>query len=176
MASPGASQSKGKARGSGGSLRRAFVVAAGLTAIPFLLLIAYLVWGNLSRENSRVEREAFAQASLLSAQVEKHFGARIEALSGAANLVGASGGSPAVAETQGRRIKQAFPPARRALAGDRWFAGGRVPDAGRHHDGEFVLAFQEGRRPARGPAYESLRPVCPRQRSERALGEGTVPG
>jgi signal transduction histidine kinase len=118
MAGPGASQSKGKARGSGGSLRRAFVVAAGLTAIPFLLLIAYLVWGNLSREHSRVEREAFAQASLLSAQVEKHFGARIEALSGAANLVGASGGSPAVAETQGRRIKQAFPDVDRTVLFD----------------------------------------------------------
>ena len=94
MAGPGASQSKGKARGSGGSLRRAFVLAAVLTSIPFLLLIAFLVWGDISREHGRVEREAFAQATLLSAQLEKHFGARIESLSGAASLVGASGGSP----------------------------------------------------------------------------------
>ena len=90
MAAPGAPPAKGKARDGGAtnSLRRAFVSAALATCIPFLLLIAYLVWGQVSREHSRVERDAFAQASLVSAQVEKHFGARIEALTGAASLLG----------------------------------------------------------------------------------------
>ena len=118
MAGPSASPAKGKAQESGGTLKRAFAVAAVLTAIPFLLLIAYLVWGHISREHSRVEREAFAQASLLSAQVEKHLGARIEALAGAATLLGASGGSPAAAEAQGRRFKQAFPDVDRVVLFD----------------------------------------------------------
>lgn len=111
MAGSSASPAKGKARESGaeGSLRRAFVAAAVATSLPFLILIAYLIWGHLSREHDRVEREAFAQASLLSAQVEKHFGARIEALTGAASILGASGASPAAAEAQGRRFKQTFP-------------------------------------------------------------------
>ena len=97
---PGAAPAKGKPRErrATGSLRRAFIGAALATSIPFLLLIAYLIWGQISREHSRVEREAFAQASLLSAQVEKHFGARIEALTGAASLLGAGGG-----ESLGRR-------------------------------------------------------------------------
>lgn len=118
MAGPSASPAKGKAQESGGTLKRAFAVAAALTAIPFLLLIAYLVWGHISREHSRIEREAFAQASLLSAQVEKHLGARIEALAGAATLLGASGGSPAAAEAQGRRFRQAFPDVDRVVLFD----------------------------------------------------------
>jgi signal transduction histidine kinase/HAMP domain-containing protein len=118
MAGPSASQARGKARASGGTLRRAFVGAAVLTAIPFLLLIAYLVWGHIGREHGRIEREAFAQASLLSAQVEKHLGARIEALAGAASLLGAGGASPATAEAQGRRLKQAFPDVDRAVLFD----------------------------------------------------------
>ena len=118
MAGSSASPARGKARESGGTLTRAFAVAAVLTAIPFLLLIAYLVWGQISREHSRIEREAFAQASLLSAQVEKHLGARIEALAGAATLLGASGGSPAAAEAQGRRLRQAFPDVDRVVLFD----------------------------------------------------------
>jgi hypothetical protein len=46
-----------------------------VTSLAFLLLIAYLVWGQLSRERDRVEREALVQAGLLSAQVERYFGA-----------------------------------------------------------------------------------------------------
>ncbi len=118
MAGPSASPAKGKAQESGGTLKRAFAVAAALTAIPFLLLIAYLVWGHISREHSRIEREAFAQASLLSAQVEKHLGARIEALASAATLLGASGGSPAAAAAQGRRLRQAFPDVDRVVLFD----------------------------------------------------------
>ena len=117
MASPGAAPAKGKPRegGASGSLRRAFIGAALATSIPFLLLIAYLIWGQISREHSQVEREAFAQASLLSAQVEKHFGARIEALTGAASLLGVGGASPSAGEAQGRRLRQAFPDVDRAV-------------------------------------------------------------
>src|SRR5262245_51277460 len=120
MAAPGSSSAKGKARDGGatGSLRRAFVGMALVTCIPFLLLIAYLVWGQASREHDRVERDAFAQASLLSAQVEKHYGARIEALTGAASLLGAGSASAAAGEAQGRRLKQAFPDVDRAVMFD----------------------------------------------------------
>ncbi|HEY7138865.1 MAG TPA: ATP-binding protein [Methylomirabilota bacterium] len=114
MAAPAASTAKGKSREGRptGSLRRAFVGAALATSIPFLLLIAYLIWGQVAREHGRVEREAFAQASLLSAHVEKHFGARIEALTGAASLLGASSSA---GEAQTRRLKQAFPDVDRAV-------------------------------------------------------------
>jgi signal transduction histidine kinase len=101
--------------GATGSLRRLFIAAALATCIPFLLLIAYLVWGQLSREHDRVARDAFAQANLLSAQVEKHVGARIEALSGAASLLGAGGASASAAEAHGRRLRQSFPDVDRAV-------------------------------------------------------------
>ncbi|HEX2501811.1 MAG TPA: ATP-binding protein [Methylomirabilota bacterium] len=117
MAGPGASPAKGKPREgrTGGSLRRAFIGAALATCIPFLLLIAYLAWSQVSREHDRIAREALAQATLLSAQVEKHFGARLEALTGAASLLGAGGASPSATEAHGRRLRQAFPDIDRAV-------------------------------------------------------------
>jgi signal transduction histidine kinase len=117
MAGPGASGTKGKKREgeASGSLRRVFLGAALATIIPFLLLIGYLAWGQISREHDRVERDALAQASLLSAQVEKHFGARIEAIAGAAGLLGTGGASAAAAEAQGRRLKQTFPDVERVV-------------------------------------------------------------
>jgi len=130
MAGPGASGTKGKKRQgeASGSLRRAFLGAALATTIPFLLLIGYLTWGQVSRERERVEREALVQASLLSAQVEKHLGARIEAIAGAAGLLGAGGASVVAAETQGRRLKQAFPDVERVvLFDDLGVAVGSVP-------------------------------------------------
>jgi signal transduction histidine kinase len=107
MAGPGGSGSKSKKR-EGGSLKGSLVAAALATCIPFLLLIGYLAWGQVSRQRDHVERDALAQAGLVSAQVERHFGARIEAVGGAATLLGAGGASPAAAEAQGRRLKQAF--------------------------------------------------------------------
>jgi signal transduction histidine kinase/HAMP domain-containing protein len=119
MAGPGApSKDRSSTAATTGSLRRALVSIAVATSVPFLLLIAYLVWGQISRERGRVEREAFAQASLLSAQVEKHFGARIEALNGAANLLGAGGITPSAGEAAARRLKQAFPDIDRAVLFD----------------------------------------------------------
>ena len=103
--SPG---SKGKTR-EGGSLRTALLFAALATCIPFLLLIGYLAWGQVSRQNDRAEREALAHASLVSAQVDKHIGARIEALTGAAALLGAGGSGAGAGEAHARRLKQAFP-------------------------------------------------------------------
>ncbi len=114
MAGPGASPAKGKGKegAASGSLRRAFIGTALAVAVPFLLLIGLLVWGQVSREHGRVEREAVAQATLISAQIEKHFGARVEALTGAASLL-ASGGTSG--ETQGRRLRQTFPDVDRAV-------------------------------------------------------------
>ena len=108
MAGPGGSGSKSKKR-EGGSLKGSLIAAAVATCIPFLLLIGYLAWGQVSRQRDRVERDALAQAGLVSAQVERHFGASIEAVSGAATLLGAGGAAPAAAEAQGRRLKQGFP-------------------------------------------------------------------
>src|SRR5262245_34980588 len=120
MAWPAASLTRDRSREgeAPGSLRRALIGVALATAIPFLLLISYLVWGQLSREHGRVERDAFAQASLLSAQVEKHFGARIEALAAAANLLGVGTTNPSAGEAHGRRLKQTFPDVDRAVLFD----------------------------------------------------------
>jgi signal transduction histidine kinase/HAMP domain-containing protein len=117
MAGPGGSPAKDRPREgrATGSLRRALVGVALVTSIPFLLLIAYLAWGQVSRERGRVERDAFAQASLLSAQVEKHFGARVDALAGAASLLGSGGATAAAGDAQARRLKQAFPDIDRAV-------------------------------------------------------------
>jgi signal transduction histidine kinase len=120
MPGPGASSTKGK-KGEGaatGTLRRTFLGATLATSVPFLLLIGYLAWGQISRERDRVERDALARASLLSAQVEKHFGARVEAVAGAAGLLGAGGASAAAAEAQGRRLRQLFPDIERAVLFD----------------------------------------------------------
>src|SRR5262245_42865531 len=120
MAAPGAPSGKSSSRdgGSASSLQRAFIGLALVTSLAFLLLIGYLVWEQLSRERDRVEREALAQASLLSAQVERYFGARIEALTGAAGLLGAGGASASAAEAQERRLKQVFPDIERAALVD----------------------------------------------------------
>jgi signal transduction histidine kinase len=120
MAGPGASPAKGTSRagGAGGSLRRTLVLSALATSVPFLILIAFLTWSQVSREHERIEREALAQASLVSAQVEKHFAARIEALAAAANLLGSSGATAAAGEAQGRRLRQAFPDIDRAALVD----------------------------------------------------------
>lgn len=72
------------------------------------------------------------------------------------------------------QLKQAFPQARLVLAGDSLFACGRVLDACRDHDWEFVLTFKEGHLPALWQEYQSLLPLCPRQRLERVRADGTV--
>jgi signal transduction histidine kinase len=118
MTSPAAGDSKGKSGARGGSLRRAFLGAALATSLPFLLLIGYLAWEQVSRERERAERDVLALAGLLSAQVEKHFGARLEALAGTASLLGAGGATPGAAEAHGRRLKQAFPDVDRVVLFD----------------------------------------------------------
>ena len=171
MAGSSASPARGKARESGGTLTRAFAVAAVLTAIPFLLLIAYLVWGQISREHSGIEREAFAQASLLSDQVEKHLGARIEALAGAATLLGASGGSPAAAEAQGRRLRQAFPDVDRVVLFDELgVAVAAVPSLGEASAWPSGIRISSSGRPR--PRIHSWHPVAGRSGSRGDLHAG----
>jgi signal transduction histidine kinase len=117
VAGQGGSGGKAKQR-EGGSLRGALIAATLATCVPFLLLIGYLAWGQVSRQRDRVEREALAQAGLVSAQVEKHLGARLEAVAGAAGLLGAGGPSTPAAEAQGRRLKQTFPDVDRVVLFD----------------------------------------------------------
>lgn len=71
------------------------------------------------------------------------------------------------------RIKKAFPQACIVLAGDSLFACGRVLDECLRNDWQFVLTFKEGRVPALWQEYESLLPLCPRQRLERLDDDGT---
>jgi len=71
------------------------------------------------------------------------------------------------------KIKQAFPQARLVLAGDSLFACGRVLDECLRNEWEFVLTFKEGHLPSLWQEYESLLPLCPRQRLERDSAEGT---
>jgi hypothetical protein len=70
------------------------------------------------------------------------------------------------------KIKQAFPQTRLVLAGDSLFACGRVLDACLRNDWEFVLTFKEGHLPSLWQEYESLLPLCPRQRLERTSVAG----
>jgi hypothetical protein len=71
------------------------------------------------------------------------------------------------------KLKKAFPQARLVVAGDSLLACGRVLDECLHNDWEFVLTFKEGRLPALWRDYESLLPLCPRQRLERVTAAGT---
>jgi signal transduction histidine kinase len=119
----GSGRPRREAREPAGSLRRTFITAALVTAVPLLALIGALAWHQVSRERERVERDALAQASLLSAQLEKHLGARLEAVVGAATLLGAGPVTAAAVETQGRRLRQAFPDLERVLVVDELGAG-----------------------------------------------------
>jgi hypothetical protein len=72
------------------------------------------------------------------------------------------------------KIKKAFPQALIVLSGDSLFACGRVLDECLHNAWEFVLTFKEGHLPALWQEYESLLPLCPRNRLERVLEDGTT--
>ncbi len=72
------------------------------------------------------------------------------------------------------KIKAAFPQARIVLAGDSLFACGRVLDECLRNDWEFVLTFKQGHLPSLWAEYESLLPLCPRQRLERLAEDGTT--
>ena len=71
------------------------------------------------------------------------------------------------------QLKQAFPQAWLVLAGDSLFACGRVLEECFRNGWDFVLTFKEGHLPALWQEYQSLLPLCPRQRLERVLGDGT---
>jgi hypothetical protein len=72
------------------------------------------------------------------------------------------------------KIKQAFPQAAIVLAGDSLFACGRVLDECFRKGWEFVLAFKGGQLPSLWAGYESLLPLCPRQRLGRVSADGTA--
>jgi len=72
------------------------------------------------------------------------------------------------------QLKQAFPQAAIVLAGDSLFACGRVLDVCLQHHWEFVLTFKEGHLPSLWQEYESLLPLCPRNRLERVTPDGVT--
>jgi hypothetical protein len=71
------------------------------------------------------------------------------------------------------QLKTDFPQACIVLAGDSLFACGRVLDECLRNNWQFVLTFKEGHLPALWQEYESLLPLCPDQRLERAETDGT---
>jgi hypothetical protein len=71
------------------------------------------------------------------------------------------------------QLKQAFPQAQLVLSGDSLFACGRVLDECFRRDWGFVLTFKEGHLPALWQEYESLLPLCPRNRLDRQQEDGT---
>lgn len=94
------------------------MTAVLITTLPLLGLIALLAWRQVSEQRVRAERDALARASLLTAQVERHLAARIEAVVGAATLLGVGPLAAGTAESQGRRLRQAFPDIERIVVVD----------------------------------------------------------
>lgn len=120
MAGPGTGPGRGRSerRPSGGSLRRTLVTAALVTTLPLLGLVGLLAWRQVSEARGRVARDALAHASLLAAEVERHLGARVEAVTGAATLLGAGPVTAGSVEGQWRRLRQAFGDIERVLVVD----------------------------------------------------------
>lgn len=104
--------------GSGLSLRATFLGVALAVVVPFLLLLGFLVYGDVSQEKMRVRRDAASHARDLAAQIERHLGARLDAALSAGGAVAASGKDPGVVDAQVRRLRQSFPDAERIVVAD----------------------------------------------------------
>jgi len=100
------------------SLRATFFAVALAIIVPFILLVGYLAYGELTREKRRVQHEALAQATMLATQIEKHLTVRLDGVAAAAAVVAASGNDAATIEAQARRLRQSFPDVERVLVVD----------------------------------------------------------
>src|SRR5262245_24839861 len=91
--------------GSGGSLRRTFLAVALAGIVPFLALFSYFGYAQVGREQGRVQQDGLSQARALATQLEGHLIARVEGIGIAADAIAGAGATPAVAETQARRLR-----------------------------------------------------------------------
>jgi hypothetical protein len=71
------------------------------------------------------------------------------------------------------QLKAALPLTRLVLSGDSIFACGRVFQACRDRGWSYVLTFKEGHLPAVWADFQGLLPLCPENRLERVLADGT---
>lgn len=71
------------------------------------------------------------------------------------------------------RLKRDFPQLSLVLAGDGLYACGRVLAIARQYDWHYVLTLKGGRLPTVWDEFQRLLPLCPRNRLERTLEDGT---
>jgi hypothetical protein len=71
------------------------------------------------------------------------------------------------------RLKKDFPQTCFVVAGDNLFACGRVLQLCKDHSWSYVLTFKAGGMPAVWDEFQRLLPLCPRNRVERTLADGT---
>jgi hypothetical protein len=71
------------------------------------------------------------------------------------------------------RLKRDFPQARFVLAGDSLYACGRTFELAQANDWAYVLVLKPGRLPSIWDEFQRLLPLCPRQKLERVLTDGT---
>jgi hypothetical protein len=70
------------------------------------------------------------------------------------------------------RLKKDFPQAVFVLAGDSLLACGRTFQVAKDNGWHYVLTFKEGRMPAVWQEFQTLLPLCPRNRLERVTADG----
>ena len=92
-----------------------FLTVALAVTVPFLVLTALLAYDRITADRVGVLQGLLGRAGGIGAEVERHLGARLAAITGAAAAVAAS---PAVVEVQARWIRQAFPDFERVLVVD----------------------------------------------------------
>ncbi|PYM63485.1 MAG: hypothetical protein DMD79_08565 [Candidatus Rokuibacteriota bacterium] len=92
-----------------------FLTVALAVTVPFLALTALLAYGRIAADRARIVDGLLGRAAGIGAEVERHLGARLAAITGAATAVAAS---PAVVEAQARWIRQAFPDVERVFVVD----------------------------------------------------------
>jgi hypothetical protein len=71
------------------------------------------------------------------------------------------------------QLKEVFPQARLVIGGDNLFACGRVLQVCKENTWEYVLTFKPGGMPAVWQEFQALLPLCPKNRLERVLPDGT---
>ena len=86
-------------RGDRPSLRRMFLTVALAVTVPFLVLTALLAYDRITADRAGVLQGLLGRAGGIGAEVERHLGARLAVITGAAAAVAAS---PAVVEVQAR--------------------------------------------------------------------------
>jgi len=91
------------------SLRLTFVLVALAIILPFLAVVGYLTYAQISREKERVQDQALGRARAVGSQIETYLTSRVEALAAAAEAAAAGDSSQGSIDAQTRRLRQSFP-------------------------------------------------------------------